>query len=65
MNKFNGYERQLIREALSNHAIALENEIEAVNKQGNTSIFAKGFFAMTINELLGKVDKMTLKKHLK
>jgi hypothetical protein len=62
MNKFNGYERQLIRDALVNHAVALENEVKETEGR---SIFAEGFFEMTISELLGKVDKMTLKKHLK
>jgi hypothetical protein len=62
MNKFNGYERQLIRDALSNHAVALENE---VGETEGRSIFAEGFFEMTISELLGKVDRMTLKKHLR
>ena len=62
MTKFNGYERQLIRDALSNHSIALENEVKQAEGR---SIFAEGFFEMTINELLGKVDTMTLKKDLK
>jgi hypothetical protein len=62
MRKFNGYERQLIREALSHHLNALESE---VTEMEGRSIFAPGFFTMTINELLEKVDTMTLKKHLK
>ena len=62
MTKFNGYERQLIRDALSNHSIALENEVKQAEGR---SVFAEGFFEMTINELLGKVDTMTLKRDLK
>ncbi len=65
MNKFNGYERQLIQDALVNHAVALENEVQTAVDAGKNPIFAKGFFEMTISELLGKVDRMTLKKHLK
>ena len=62
MTKFNGYERQLIHDALSNHCVNLENEVKQAEGR---SIFAEGFFEMTINELLDKVDAMTLKKHLK
>ena len=62
MTKFNGYERQLIREALSHHCVNLENEV--IDK-GGRSIFAPGFFTMTISELLTKVDTMTRKRDLK
>ena len=62
MQKFNGYERQLIREALGHHLNALEKE---VTEMEDRSLFAPGFFTMTINELLYKVDTMTLKKDLK
>ena len=62
MTKFNGYERQLIRDALSNHLNALENEVKQAEGR---SIFAEGFFAMTITELLNKVDTMTRKRDLK
>ena len=65
MTKFNGYERQLIRDALSNHSIALENEVQDAVEAGKNPIFAEGFFEMTIKELLSKVDTMTLKRDLK
>ena len=39
MNKFNGYERQLIHDALVNHAVALENEVKETEGR---SIFAEG-----------------------
>ena len=62
MKKFNGYERQLIHEALSHHCVNLENEVKEI---GRRSMFAPGFFTMTIKELLDKVDTMTRKKDLK
>lgn len=66
MRKFNGYERMLIKHALRNHSIALEKEVaETQAKEGFNSIFAPGFFKMTIDELLLKVDDLTLKKDLK
>ena len=65
MTKFNGMERLLINEALQNHALNLEAEVQASIDAGNNPIFAKGFFTMQIKELLEKVDTMTRKKDLK
>tara|TARA_R110000803_G_scaffold10235_1_gene31534 strand:- start:36 stop:233 length:198 start_codon:yes stop_codon:yes gene_type:complete len=65
MTKFNGMERMLINEALQNHALNLEAEVQASIDAGNNPIFAKGFFTMQIKELLEKVDTMTRKKDLK
>ena len=65
MTKFNGMERMLINEALQNHALNLEAEVQASIDAGNNPIFAKGFFTMQIKELLEKVDTMTRKKDLR
>ena len=65
MKKFNGMERMLIKEALQNHALNLEAEVQSSIDAGNNPIFAKGFFTMQIKELLEKVDTMTRKKDLK
>ena len=65
MTKFNGMERMLINEALQNHALNLEAEVQASIDAGNNPIFAKGFFTMQIKELLEKVDSMTRKKDLR
>tara|TARA_R110000751_G_scaffold286918_1_gene391499 strand:- start:54 stop:251 length:198 start_codon:yes stop_codon:yes gene_type:complete len=65
MTKFNGMERMLIKEALQNHALNLEAEVQSSIDAGNNPIFAKGFFTMQIKELLEKVDTMTRKKDLK
>ena len=64
MTKFNGMERMLIKEALQNHALNLEAEVQSSIDAGNNPIFAKGFFTMQIKELLEKVDSMTRKKDL-
>ena len=58
-------ERMLINEALQNHALNLEAEVQASIDAGNNPIFAKGFFTMQIKELLEKVDSMTRKKDLR
>ena len=65
MTKFNGMERMLINEALQNHALNLEAEVQSAIDSGSNPIFAKGFFTMQIKELLGKVDSMTRKKDLR
>jgi len=65
MTKFNGMERMLITDALQNHALYMEKEIQAAVDKGKNPIFAKGFFTMQIKELLEKVDSMTRKKDLK
>ena len=58
-------ERMLIKEALQNHALNLEAEVEIGILKGKNPIFAKGFFTMQIKELLEKVDSMTRKKDLR
>jgi hypothetical protein len=65
MTKFNGMERMLINEALKNHALNLEAEVQEAVDNGKNPIFAQGYFTMVIKELLGKVDTMTRKKDLK
>tara|TARA_R110000850_G_scaffold250188_1_gene375133 strand:- start:286 stop:483 length:198 start_codon:yes stop_codon:yes gene_type:complete len=65
MTKFNGMERMLIKDALQNHALNLEAEVQAAVDAGKNPIFAEGFFTMQIKELLEKVDTMTRKKDLK
>tara|TARA_R110002012_G_scaffold192127_2_gene359786 strand:+ start:1980 stop:2177 length:198 start_codon:yes stop_codon:yes gene_type:complete len=65
MTKFNGFERRLIKEALQNHSLYLENEVKEAATDGKRLFIAEGFFAMQIKELLEKVDTMTRKKDLK
>jgi hypothetical protein len=65
MTKFNGMERMLINEALQNHALNLEAEVQTAIDAGKNPLFAEGFFTMLIKELLEKVDTMTRKKDLK
>ena len=64
MTKFNGMERMLITDALQNHALYMEREIQTAVDKGKNPLFAKGFFSMQIKHLLVKVDTMTRKKDL-
>ena len=54
----------LIKEALKNHALNLEAEVQDAVDSGKNPIFAKGFFTMQIKHLLVKVDELTRKKDL-
>jgi hypothetical protein len=65
MTKFNGMERMLINEALQNHALNLEAEVQEAVDKGKNPLFAQGYFSMVIKELLEKVDTMTRKKDLR
>jgi hypothetical protein len=64
MTKFNGMERMLIHNALSNHSIELENWVKEHTKEGKTFLYAEGFWATQVKHLLRKVDTMTRKKDL-
>lgn len=63
--KFNGFENYLITEALKNYVKFLEEDNKERLKGGVMTMFAEGYFEMVGEELLEKVNKMTLKKHLK
>jgi hypothetical protein len=58
-------ERMLINEALQNHALNLEAEVQEAVDKGKNPLFAQGYFSMVIKELLEKVDTMTRKKDLR
>jgi len=60
--KFNGFENHLITEALKKYIKFLEEENKEMQKGGKMSMFAEGYFEMVGEELLEKVDEMTLKK---
>ena len=61
--KFNGFEKYFITTALR-HAIAeAENDIKELISEGKRPIYAEGYFTMVGNEIINKVNDMTLKKH--
>jgi hypothetical protein len=60
--KFNGFEKYFITTALK-HAIAeAENDIKELVSEGKRPIYAEGYFTMVGNELIKKVNDMTLKR---
>ena len=60
--KFNGFESNMIKEALRNHSKKLEAEVASLQSLDKNPIFAPGFFDIAIDDIIKKVDSMTLKK---
>ena len=62
--KFNGFERWFIQTALKETIEQAEKGIKKTedNPNGKRSVYAPGFFTMIGNELIAKVNSMTLKK---
>ncbi len=61
MKKFNKMESDLLVSSLKFYVANLESEIKQMEKDGNRSIFAPGFYTMISNELVDKVKDMTKK----
>jgi|TARA_R100001369_G_scaffold81406_1_gene112396 hypothetical protein len=62
MKKFNAFEKGIIFDALKSHSIKLEQEIADIQETGKNPIFAPGFFTSRINELLDRVEAVSLKQ---
>lgn len=67
MQKFNGFENYFIKQAINLAVQKAEEDIIRIESDGNgrRSIYATGYFTMIGNELLNKIDSMTLKSALK
>jgi hypothetical protein len=62
-NKFNGFEKYFIQTALRHAIEQAEVDILAAESAGKRSIYAPGYFTMVGNEIIHKVNRMTLKKY--
>ena len=66
-NKFNGFEKYFIQTALRHAIEEAEKDILAAEADGKNNtqrpIYAPGYFTMVGNEIIHKVNRMTLKKH--
>ena len=60
--KFNGFEKWFITTALRSAIKEAEEQVEEAEKDGKHLIYAKGYFTMIGNDLIDKVQSMTLKK---
>lgn len=61
--KFNGFEKYFIQTALRSAVEQAEVDVLAAETNGKRSIYAPGYFTMVGNEMIEKVNSMTLKKY--
>ncbi len=61
--KFNGLEKYFIQTALSHAVQEAEADVLAAKSKGKRSLYGPGYFTMVGNEILDKVNNMTLKKY--
>ena len=61
--KFNGFEKYFIQTALRHAIDEAEKDVLAAEAAGKRSLYAPGYFTMVGNEIIDKVNSMTLKKH--
>ena len=61
--KFNGFEKYFIQTALRHAIEEAEADVLAVEADGNRSLYAPGYFTHLGNEIINKVNSMTLKKY--
>jgi hypothetical protein len=61
--KFNGFEKYFIQTALKAAIEQAEEDVLAVEADGKRSIYAPGYFTLVGNEIIEKVNDMTLKKY--
>ena len=61
--KFNGFEKYFIQTALRHAIEEAETDVLATESEGKRSLYAHGYFTMVGNEIIDKVNSMTLKKY--
>jgi hypothetical protein len=60
--KFNRFEKYFITTALKHAIEEAENDIKELVSEGKRPIYAEGYFTMVGNELIKKINDMTLKR---
>ncbi len=61
--KFNGFEKYFIQTALKSAIEQAEEDVLAAEAEGKRSLYAPGYFTSVGNEIIDKVNSMTLKKY--
>ena len=61
--KFNEFEKYFIQTALRHAIEEAEKDVLATEADGKRSIYAPGYFTFVGNEIIKKVNSMTLKKY--
>ena len=60
--KFNGFENHIITKALKQTIEQAENNILELKREGKNSMFELGYFNEMGEDLLQKIDRMTIKE---
>ena len=61
--KFNGFEKYFIQTALRHAIEHAEVDMLAAEAEGKRTLYAPGYFTMVGNEIIHKVNRMTLKRY--
>ena len=61
--KFNGFEKYFIQTSLRQAIEQAEEDVLAAEAKGKRSIYAPGYFTLVGNEMIKKINDMTLKKY--
>lgn len=61
--KFNGFEKYFIQTALKSAIEQAEEDVKRLVNEGKRPIYAEGYFTLVGNEIIDKVNSMTLKKY--
>ncbi len=61
--RFNGFEKYFIQTALKNAIEEAEEDIKRLVSEGKRPIYAEGYFTLVGNEIISKVNDMTLKRY--
>jgi hypothetical protein len=61
--KFNGFEKYFIQTALRHAIEQAEVDMLAAEAEGKRTLYAPGYFTMVGNEIIHKVNRMTLKRY--
>jgi hypothetical protein len=61
--KFNGFEKYFIQTALKAAIEQAEEDVTRLVGEGKRPIYAEGYFTLVGNEIINKVNSMTLKKY--
>ena len=67
--KLNGFENYIITEAVNYYKERAEKDVADLNKKhgedGKTCLIAPGYYTMVCEEILYKIDKLTLASYIK
>ena len=63
--KLNGFENYIITEAVNYYKETAQEEVEKLEKSGKRSMIAPGYYTQVCEDLLYKIDRLTLASYIK